>query len=119
MKIREITEICGNLRVDEKRRVEEGYVELVIFNDEMYRWEEKLAGLLGRPTKPPGMEPSQKQEKITETFGGIQKSQTLFQKSFDGSDVIAMFWPWQNGEHVTLKIAEIFLGKPGRHQDVP
>jgi hypothetical protein len=42
--------------------------------------------------------------RMTEDYGGIQTGQTLFMREFDDFNVMAMFWPWQDGKHVTLKI---------------
>jgi hypothetical protein len=107
MKIQEITESFGHLKIGEKRCIEDEYAEMVVFQEELDDWYQIFEGFLGLPEKPAGKRPSKNHEKVTDAFGGIQKGQTLFQRSFDNISVIAMFWPWQDQEHVTLKMAII------------
>ncbi|MBW2325801.1 MAG: hypothetical protein JRF45_04745 [Deltaproteobacteria bacterium] len=87
MKIQEITEKFGNLKIFEKRCINDAYAEIVF------------------AVKPSGLEPSKNHKKVADAFGGIFFNQTLFQKNYDDMMIVAMFWPWQNGKQVTLKIA--------------
>ena len=107
MKLQEIIEKCSSLKIHTKRYIDDKYVELVFFNEEIDHWRKILEGFLGPATKPAGVEPSTNQKKTADPFGGINTSQTLFQKTSDNIMIIAMFWPWQDGEYVTLKLAMI------------
>ena len=107
MKIQEITEKCKNLRIYEKRCIEDEYAELVIFGEDFDHWSRILEDFLGSATKPAGVKPSKNQKEITDRLGGIFRNQILFQKDYDDFIVLAMFWPWENGEYVTLKMAVI------------
>jgi hypothetical protein len=91
----------------EERMVDDDYLELVLFTEDVDQWHEMLSRILGPPVKPAGIEPSEKDLRATEKSGGIWVHQTLFEKAcFDGT-VIAKFWPWQDGVHTTLKIAKL------------
>jgi hypothetical protein len=104
MTLKEIIERCSKLRVQERRHQDETYGELVFYNEEIDEWHRILSEVLGPPAKPAGIRPTKDMLRMTEDYGGIQTSQTLFMREFDDFTVIAMFWPWQDGEHVTLKI---------------
>ena len=105
--LKEIIEKCSRLKVDESRSVAEDYAELVFFNKEISEWNKILVDALGPAIKPAGTEPTEEDLRLTEDYGGIHDSQTLFKKEFDGFTVIAMFWPWQDNEHTTLKMAAL------------
>ncbi|MFC1631523.1 hypothetical protein ACFL2I_03110 [Candidatus Omnitrophota bacterium] len=105
MTAKEILGKCSNLPVDEKREVSDDYAELVFFNKELNQWNETIAGILGPAAKPSGEKPSDEDAQITEEFGGIFDNQTLFKKELPQSTIIAMFWPWQDEIHTTLKVA--------------
>ena len=45
-------------------------------------------------------------EALANEFGGVRKGQTLYCISISSPLIIAMLWPWQDGERVTLKIAK-------------
>ncbi len=104
MKIQKITEKFGNLEIFEKRCINDGYAEIVIFSEQLDHCSKILEDFLGPAVKPSDLEPSKNHAKVADEFGGIFKNQTLFQKDYDDIMVIAMFWPWQNGKQVTLKI---------------
>ncbi len=110
MNLKEITEKCINLKIYEKRRIEDEYAELVIYNEELDHFNKILESFLGPATKPAGLKPSKDQKKVVAMYGGVSKNQTLFQKDYDNNSIIAMFWPWQDEEHVTLKLAVIDKG---------
>ena len=105
MKIQDITEKFGNLKIFEKRCINEEYAEIVFFTEQLDHCSKILEDFLGPAVKPPGLEPSENHKKVADVFGGILFNQTLFQKDYDDIIIIAMFWPWQNGKQVTLKIA--------------
>ena len=103
--ISEILEKCGQLKVEEERVLSSGYCEQVIFADEIDQWDKVLTGVLGPAVKPADQETTPQYFALTVNFGGIFDAQTLFFKKFENKSIIAMFWPWKNKIHVTLKIA--------------
>ena len=87
------------------RAEEANYFEAVLLVSEYPSIEKELIEFLGEPTKPVGQEPVAHQTQITAEFGGIRKEQILFEK--DENHLIAMIWPWQDKQHLTLKIKTI------------
>ena len=105
MTLREIIKKCGALSIDEKRRMSDGFCELVFYNKDIDAWNNLFADMLGNAVKAAGREPTENDQYLTKDYGGILLNQTLFKKEFDDVIVIAMFWPWQDGIHTTLKMA--------------
>lgn len=105
MILRDIIERFGDLKIQAKRAITDAYCELVFYSKDTAAWEKVITDLLGPAVKPPRANPSREDLRITEAYGGIQAGQTLFKKNFEGYAVMAMFWPWQDKAHATLKIA--------------
>ena len=104
MTLKEIIEKCSTLSIYEKREITDEYVELVFLSKETDEWNRILSEILGPAIKPAGVKHAKTDLILTAKFGGVREEQTLFKKEFDDADIIAMFWPWQNGEHTTLKM---------------
>jgi len=102
---KEVIQKCSNLGVDEEREATDQYAEVVFYNKDLDQWTKVLAETLGQAKKPAGTEPSEEDTGLAKDFGGIFKNQTLFKKEIDDSTMIAMFWPWQDNIHTTLKVA--------------
>lgn len=107
MSLQLIVKAIASFPIAETRDHSDEYLELVFFAANLAQWEQALAQHLGAPVKPPGTVPSADDKSITKNYGGVQKNQTLF-RGAAAMPFIAMLWPWQDGEHVTLKIAKIF-----------
>ena len=105
MTLKEIIEKCGRLSVREKRCITDEYGELVFYNREIDEWNKTFADIFGPAIKPAGSKPTEDDLDLTRDYGGIWIDQTLFRKNFDGVTIIAMFWPWQDAIHTTLKMA--------------
>jgi hypothetical protein len=45
-------------------------------------------------------------QKAIAEFGGIRDGQTLYFGNEDKYSLFAMLWPWQDAEHITLKMAK-------------
>lgn len=105
MVLNEIVERSKALGVYEKRTATDIYYEVVFYTKDTREWEKVLAGILGAAAKPPAVKPTKEDARITQEYGGIYQGQTLFRKQCGDSTVIAMFWPWQDGAHTTLKVA--------------
>lgn len=105
MKLREITDCCVHLDVHEKRCDREDLFELVFFQKDVAEWSRVLSAFLDAPVKPSGKAPTPENLEITEGTGSIRIEQTLFEKNFENGVIIAKFWPWQDGHHITLRMA--------------
>jgi len=102
MTLEEISKAYNSLNICEKRAETAEYCELVFYSKETDDWNRVIESFLGPPIKAAGIKPSKHDRDLTEEFGGITDNQTLFS---DGTSIIAMFWPWQDSAHTTLKIA--------------
>lgn len=100
----EIVERCSMLEVAERRHQDETYSELVFHNKEIDEWHRILSEVLGPPVKPAGETPTRDMGRLTQEYGGIRADQTLFMREFDEVTVMAMFWPWSDRRHTTLKM---------------
>ncbi len=99
-----IMEGCSGLAVAKTRSVDDKYSEVVFFNEDLVKWDKALAKALGPAEKPRNRKPSKAHQALAKKFGGIRHDQTLYTKAFDGSTVVAMFWPWRDKTHTTLKL---------------
>ena len=104
LSLQEMYEKFKMLSVCEERCVTYEYGELVFHSEDIEAWDRKFTEMLGPAVKPPNTKPSREDIKLTEVCGGVRYDQTLFKKEFDNSIVVAMFWPWQDKLHVTLKV---------------
>jgi len=107
MTLKEIIEKCSKLGVYERRYVTDDYDGLVFYNRELDKWNKIFTAILGPSIKPAGVKPTKDDLRLTKDYGGINDNQTLFKKGFDDATVIAMFWPWQDGVHATLKMVSL------------
>jgi hypothetical protein len=105
MQLREIIDCCSHLKVTEKRCLTDEFIEFVFVNEDIAEWHRILSAFLGAPRKPKGKEPNVSDLKITEKTGGIRIEQTLFEKAFENTEIIAKFWPWKDNIHTTLRMA--------------
>jgi len=105
MTLKDILEKCSGLRVVTERDYSDECVELIIRNEEIAQWNRILEDVLGPPVKPAGVTPRREDRSLAADHGGIARNQVLFYQEFEDMSVIAMFWPWKDGENVTLKMA--------------
>jgi hypothetical protein len=105
MQLKEIVDYCNHLKIVEKRCITDEFIELVFLNDDIDEWHRILSAFLGTPRKPEGQEPDDEDLRLTAKTGGIRINQTLFEKEFEDTAIIAKFWPWQDLKHTTLRMA--------------
>ncbi|MCK4809874.1 MAG: hypothetical protein KAS99_02930 [Candidatus Omnitrophica bacterium] len=105
MTLNEINEKFNHLEISEKRDMSDDYTELVFYTKDLDEWNKIFIDTLGPAIKPPGIKASDNDMALTRDYGGIQDNQTLFKKEFESVVIIAMLWPWQDNEHITLKMA--------------
>ncbi len=108
MTLNDILQKVEGMKIVERRSVTDDYCELVFLSKDLDAWHNVIAEALGEPRKPAGTKPSDADQDLTMDTGGIWVGQTLFEKKFDKSTIIAKFWPWQDDEHITLKIAVLY-----------
>tara|TARA_B100000315_G_scaffold258943_1_gene312873 strand:- start:3248 stop:3589 length:342 start_codon:yes stop_codon:yes gene_type:complete len=107
MTLKEIIERFTIFDLYEKRVITDDYAELVFYNKDLDEWSKIFVDIFGPAKKPKGVKTTQEDLDLTNNYGGVYDSQTLFKKEDNGVIKIAMLWPWQSGDYTTLKI--IFL----------
>ena len=105
--------------IKETRESSGKYEELVLYRKDISAWNRILTEKLGPPLvsaekfeiEDTSIEVmSSKKDtalKLANSFGGITKGQTLYYGTYNLTDILIMFWPWQDKAHVTLKKAII------------
>jgi len=91
-----------NVRFEELRHDRDDYLEAVVKKDEFAKLTAVVEKILG--TAIPQSQLPQGIENVIGKFGGIMHGQSLYLKNLGKDEVMAMFWPWQDGEHTTVKI---------------
>lgn len=107
MKVTDVIDQCKNLTIVHKRRITPDYAEVVLPSKDILYWADVFSRIFGEPVSPAGIKPSEEDIALTKNFGGIGLHETLYRKDFAGGTLLAMFWPWQDGEHTTLKIVSL------------
>lgn len=102
--LKDIIEQSNALKIHEKRSLGEDFYEIVFYNIDIDKWNKLFTDILGPAIKPAGVRPAKKDFYLTKDYGSIRDDQTIFKKEFDGFSVVAMFWPWQDNTHTTLKL---------------
>ncbi len=98
------------------READSQHADLVVENDQLDAWINLLDQHLGSPLKKTGEAVNFDAKKLTKAFGGIQKNQTLYVKSYETHHLMAMLWPWQNNRHTTLKLFHITVEEMDKMQ---
>jgi hypothetical protein len=107
MMLKDILSKISHININEKRTLSEEYSELVFLNKDIEELYKVFADIFGEPLKKQGAKPSKDILRLTKEYGGVWEDQTLFKKDNEQSTIIAMFWPWQDNMHTTLKMAAI------------
>ena len=102
--MKEIIEQFTIFDLYEKRVITDDYAELVFYNKDLDEWNKIFVAIFGQAKKPEGAKTTQEDLELTNDYGGVYESQTLFKKEENGVVTIAMLWPWQSGDYTTLKI---------------
>jgi len=104
MTLKEILDKCSGFEINEQRCISDEYTEIVFNAKQTDKWNEIFADILGSAVKPPGTKPTVDDLELTKEYGGVYGNQTLFKKDFEKESIMAMFWPWQDNLHTTLKL---------------
>ena len=108
MTLDDILQKVQGMKIVERRSMTDDYCELVFLSKDLEIWYNAISDSLGEPRKPAGRQPTDADQELTVKTGGIWVGQTLFEKKFDNSTIIAKFWPWQDEGNITLKIAVLY-----------
>lgn len=102
---REVLRLAYEQQVLEVHEEQLQYRQLVFPKKDLQTWTKVLTRILGEPKKPIGKETALFQRKITQEFGGLERSQDLHYLDFGTYRVLAMLWPWRDDQSVTFKAA--------------
>jgi len=80
------------------------YVQLVFSSKDLSAWMASISAILGDPVKTAGQPVNADVTALTRDFGEIFDHQTLYYQTVDHHRIMAMLWPWNNRESITLKI---------------
>lgn len=103
--LKEIIEKCDKLNILEKRHVTDDSCELIFSDDDGNNLNNVFTDILGFTVKSIWQKPTGRDKRLTRKFGGIQRHQQLFAKKFGDITIIAIFRPWRDHTHVTVKLA--------------
>jgi hypothetical protein len=95
---------CRALKLHEERTVTDDYYEAVFYNHDMKEVNEIISARLGPPVKTEDAAPTEKNLELTKNNGGIRVGQTLYIRDSEDTTLFAMFWPWQDKIHTTVKL---------------
>ena len=102
------TALAG-LPLQSTRKSEASFIEIVLYRKNLPEWLAALEGLMGPPVKAEGEKPDKKATRLAEPYGGVWVDQILFHSQGADGQIVAMFWPWQDKNHITLKV----IAQPG------
>jgi len=105
MNLQKIINELTKLDIYEKRTIGDDYSELVLINTPAL--DKTLADIFGPAMKKSNEKPSKEMIILAKEYGGIRENQTLFKKDSQGYVLIALLWPWDDKQHITLKLAVI------------
>ena len=80
--------------------------EGVIIQQEMEKLNLQLKSFVGEPVYPSKNRLAHKLQKTVDGFGGIMPGQTLYYKDSGTDSILAMLWPWKDGQRTTVKIIQ-------------
>ena len=105
MNLQEIIAELIKLDVYEKRSISDDYGELVLLNTPALH--KTLTDIFGPAMKESNEKPDKEMIILAKEYGGIRNNQTLFKKDSQSCILIAMLWPWDDAQHITLKLAVV------------
>ncbi|MFH1190801.1 MAG: hypothetical protein V1670_01210 [Candidatus Omnitrophota bacterium] len=84
----------------------DNFFEGVIIRRELVKLNKQLKSLLGDPVYPSKNRLAHKVRQSIDGFGGLMPGQTLYYKDSGVDSVLAMLWPWKDGQRTTVKIIQ-------------
>lgn len=95
-----------NLSFESLRTDCDNFFEGVIVQQELEKLNLQLKSLLGEPVYPSKNRLAHKVQQTIDGFGGIMPGQTLYYNDSGTDSVLAMLWPWKDGQRTTVKIIQ-------------
>jgi hypothetical protein len=83
-----------------------GYFEAVITGEQLQRLIGQLDFFFGKAVFPSKNKLTSGILRDINAFGGIMPGQTLYYSRGNDGVIFAMLWPWQDKEHITIKIVK-------------
>ncbi|MCG8431532.1 MAG: hypothetical protein MJA29_10220 [Candidatus Omnitrophica bacterium] len=105
MQYSELREVLKTAVFEVKRVERDDFLEAVIVKSALDDLTAKLQSFFGEPVSSSGAALSPREQERVDSLGGIMPGQTLYLKQEQEMLVCAMLWPWQDGEHITLKLS--------------
>jgi hypothetical protein len=96
-----------SIGLDNTRVDNDDYFEAVIKKDSVSKVVQILEGLLGKAVWPSQNKVPKEAERTVKNLGGLRRDQMLFFLNENGISLFAMFWPWQDGERITIKMGKV------------
>ena len=84
----------------------DNFFEGVIIQQELEKLNGQLKNLLGEPVYPPPTRLTHKIRQTVDGLGGVMPGQTLYFKDLGQDSILAMLWPWKDGQRTTVKIIQ-------------
>lgn len=106
MDFSEIRKDIKALSFDSLRTDCDNFFEGVIVKKELDKLNAELKSFLGEPVFPSQGRLTHDVKETVDKFGGIMPGQTLYYKDSGTNRILAMLWPWQDGERTTVKIIQ-------------
>jgi hypothetical protein len=100
MQFQELKTTVKDIGVETSRHEDDNYLEVVIVKDKLTELIVRLDRVFGSAQE----RPSSRAKDVIKGFGGIIEGQILYFLHEGDSFIFAMLWPWQDGEHITLKM---------------
>lgn len=107
MEFNELKTTLKSVGFETARKEDERYLEVVVVKKQLADLVIKLDEFFGTSVWPGDQELSPEVHDVIKDYGGIMRGQTLYFWHQNGSFIFAMLWPWQDGEHTTLKVGKV------------
>ena len=109
MDFNELRKQVQNLAFGEIRVNTDNCFEAVTTANDMAALTSFMEKFLGQPVFPSAAPLSAAIQTATQRYGGVNDGQILYYLSHGTSVVFAMFWPWADKVHVTLKLVRLIM----------
>jgi len=84
----------------------DNFFEGVVIQQELEKLSGQLKNLLGEPVYPSKSKLAHKIRQRVDGLGGLMPGQTLYYKDLGADSILAMLWPWKDGQRTTVKIIQ-------------
>lgn len=103
MHLDDIKAAVKSIPLDALRMENDNFIEVVVLKKDIGSLKARMDELFGQPLWPSDNKLSTAVHEVIKNFGGIMVGQTLYYSKQQDCALFAMFWPWSDGEHTTVK----------------